>query len=71
VVSFRDNGKGIKPETLNKIFQPGFTATKGGTGFGLPIVKKIIEAHGGRITVHSDGEGKGAVFTIDMPVEKK
>ncbi|MCE1245644.1 MAG: response regulator [Firmicutes bacterium] len=68
VVSFRDNGKGIKPETINKIFQPGFTATQGGTGFGLPIVKKIIEAHGGRITAHSDGDGKGAVFTIDVPV---
>ncbi|MCE1249003.1 MAG: ATP-binding protein [Firmicutes bacterium] len=68
VLSFHDNGNGIKPEIINKIFLPGFTATRGGTGFGLPIVKKIIEAHGGKVSVSSEGEGKGAVFTVDLPV---
>lgn len=68
-ITFRDNGRGIKPETINKIFQPGFTATAGGTGFGLPIVKKIIEAHGGKIKAQSEGAGKGAAFIIEMPVE--
>jgi signal transduction histidine kinase len=66
-VNFRDNGKGIKKETLSRIFLPGFTATPGGTGFGLPIVKKIVESHGGKVTAASEGEGKGAVFTIQMP----
>jgi PAS domain S-box-containing protein len=73
-VNFRDNGKGIKKETLSRIFLPGFTATPGGTGFGLPIVKKIVESHGGKVTAASEGEGKGAVFTIQMPAgegEKK
>ncbi|MCE1248138.1 MAG: PAS domain S-box protein [Firmicutes bacterium] len=71
VISVKDNGKGIKPETIGKIFQPGFTATEGGTGFGLPIVKKIVEAHGGKISAHSEGQGKGAVFTLDMPAHQE
>jgi len=69
IVEIRDTGAGISPENLQKIFDPGFT-TKGvgvGTGLGLSIVYKIIEAHGGKITVDST-VGKGTTFTIALPV---
>lgn len=65
-----DNGKGIEPEHLEKIFEPGFT-TKGvgvGTGLGLPISYNIIQNHHGTLEVESE-PGKGSVFTITLPVE--
>jgi two-component system NtrC family sensor kinase len=66
-----DNGCGIAPEHLEKIFDPGFT-TKGvkvGTGLGLPISYQIVEAHGGRIDVASQ-PGEGATFTVTLPVRR-
>jgi signal transduction histidine kinase len=69
-ISFRDTGIGIKPETLQRIFDPGFT-TKGvgvGTGLGLSISYKIIEKHKGKITVNST-VGVGTEFVIELPVE--
>jgi signal transduction histidine kinase len=68
-IDFADTGKGIPPENLEKIFDPGFT-TKGvgvGTGLGLSIVDSIIQAHGGSISVQSE-VGKGTTFTILLPV---
>lgn len=67
-----DNGVGIKPEHINRIFDPGFT-TKGvgvGTGLGLSIVFNIIEKHEGKISVTSE-VGKGTEFTIELPVNKE
>lgn len=58
-----DNGEGIKKEYLEKIFDPFFTTKDGGTGLGLAIASKIIQAHGGRISVESE-PGKGSTFTI-------
>jgi two-component system NtrC family sensor kinase len=66
-----DDGCGIAPEHLEKIFDPGFT-TKGvkvGTGLGLPISYQIVEAHGGRIEVASQ-PGEGATFTVTLPVRR-
>ncbi len=63
---FSDSGPGISPEMREKIFEPFFTTKKGGTGLGLAITRKIIEAHGGSITVES-APGKGAVFLIRLP----
>ena len=70
VVKIKDNGKGIKKENLNKIFDAGFT-TKSvgvGTGLGLAISSKIIAKHNGTIRVLSE-ENKGTEFIITIPVE--
>jgi signal transduction histidine kinase len=64
-----DNGNGIPPEILPKIFDPFFT-TKDvgkGTGLGLSIVYKIVEQHGGRISVASN-PGVGTRFTVVLPL---
>lgn len=59
-LSIKDNGKGIKPEILNKIFDPYFTTKGTGTGLGLAMVHKIITAHKGRIEVVSHPASDGA-----------
>ena len=66
---FQDSGTGIRPENLDKIFQPGFTTkdVEHGTGLGLSICYKIIHAHHGDIAVESK-LGKGTTFTITLPV---
>jgi two-component system sensor histidine kinase HydH len=61
-----DTGAGIQAEDLDKIFDPYFTTKPRGTGLGLPIVHKIVEAHGGEIRVKSV-VGRGTVFTILIP----
>lgn len=69
VIKIKDNGVGIKPEHIDKIFDPGFT-TKGvgvGTGLGLAIVYRIIEQHKGKIFVESQ-YGVGTEFTIQIPL---
>jgi two-component system NtrC family sensor kinase len=69
-LTFSDTGKGIRPENLSKIFDPGFT-TKGvgvGSGLGLAICYKIVREHGGRIQVSSE-PGQGSTFTITLPIE--
>jgi len=66
IISISDNGKGITPETADKIFQPNFTTRSGGAGLGLAIVKGIIHSVGGSISFTSD-PGKGTTFTIRIP----
>jgi signal transduction histidine kinase len=67
-IKIQDNGKGIKPEHLNKIFDPFFTTKPAikGTGLGLSISYGIIKKHGGRIDVKSEPD-KGTIFTITLP----
>ena len=73
-ISVRDTGKGISAEDLPRIFndfeQGGRNVTRrfGGLGLGLAIARSLMRLHGGRITVQSDGPGKGATFTLDFPV---
>jgi signal transduction histidine kinase len=68
----RDNGPGIDPAKLGKIFSPFYTSKARGTGLGLAISKKVVDAHGGSIEA-SSAPGSGAEFTITIPkhVEKK
>lgn len=63
-----DTGPGIPPDVLDKIFQPYFSKKRGGSGLGLPTTRRIIEEHGGSLTVHSD-VGRGSDFVITLPVE--
>jgi len=65
-ISVSDTGVGIPKENLEKIWAPLFTTKAKGMGFGLPICKRIVEAHGGIITVESM-VGKGTTFTITIP----
>jgi len=62
-----DQGSGIPPDWLHDIFTPFATTKKEGTGLGLPIVKKIIEAHAGILSFHNNGQ-RGATFRISLPV---
>jgi signal transduction histidine kinase len=66
-LSVSDNGPGISPENIDKIFEPLFTTKNFGTGLGLPAVMKILEQHGGDLEVHSD-LGQGATFTAWWPI---
>ncbi len=63
-----DTGRGIAPENLPKIFEAFYSTRKGGTGLGLPTAQRIIEEHGGRLTVHSE-VGQGSCFTITLPLD--
>jgi signal transduction histidine kinase len=65
-VRVRDNGCGIPPERIDRIFNPFFTTKEKGTGLGMAISKKIVEAHQGTIEVASE-PGRGTEFTITLP----
>ncbi len=67
LIEVSDNGRGIKEEDLARIFNPFFTTTQGGTGLGLPAVRRIARAHGGRVEVRST-LGKGSTFTLHLPI---
>ncbi len=68
-IVFCDEGPGISDETLNKIWEPFFTTKDKGSGLGLPIVRKIIEGHGGDIEIENAPE-KGAQVTITLPANR-
>jgi two-component system sensor histidine kinase HydH len=65
-VEIRDSGNGIDPSTVETIWRPFFTTKTRGTGLGLPLVKKIVDAHGGRIWCESD-PSKGTSFFVEIP----
>lgn len=67
IVEVSDDGCGISEEDLNRVFNPFFTTRPGGTGLGLPAVRRIARAHGGRVEV-SSSPGKGSTFTICLPI---
>ncbi|RJQ13285.1 MAG: sensor histidine kinase [Nitrospiraceae bacterium] len=69
-IEIGDTGKGINRELVKKIFQPFFTTKAKGTGMGLAITRRIVEEHGGGISIESE-QGKGTTFTIVLPVRKE
>lgn len=66
---FRDNGPGIAPDTLDKIWEPLFSTKSFGVGLGLPTVKQIMEQHGGGIQVHSQ-LGQGTEVVLWLPLNR-
>jgi PAS domain S-box-containing protein len=73
-IIIKDNGRGISPEYLPHIFTPYYQANnnldskENGLGLGLALVKNLIEMHGGTVMAESDGIGKGATFTVTIPL---
>ncbi|UUX97881.1 ATP-binding protein [Aquabacterium sp. J223] len=73
-ISVRDNGAGIEPQFLPRVFErfmqvdASSTRSHGGLGLGLAIVRQLVEMHGGSVEAHSDGLGKGALFTVSLPL---
>jgi len=65
---FSDTGIGMTKETMEKLWTPLFTTKAKGMGFGLPITKRFIEAHGGSISARSK-VGEGTTLTIALPTE--
>jgi signal transduction histidine kinase len=65
-IAVRDNGPGLSVEQRQKIFQPFYTTKRQGTGLGMAIAKRIVEAHGGMIAV-GDGSHPGAELLITLP----
>jgi PAS domain S-box-containing protein len=74
VIRVRDNGTGIAPEVLPTLFEPFAQAkqtlarSEGGLGLGLALVKALVEMHGGSVIAASEGRGRGAAFTIRLPL---
>jgi C4-dicarboxylate-specific signal transduction histidine kinase len=66
LVSIRDSGPGIRPEDLDRLFDPFYTTKPGGMGMGLSICRSIIEGHGGQIWATSNGQ-QGAAFNFTLP----
>ena len=70
LITVADEGKGIPAENLPNIFRPFFTTKGQGTGLGLSLARRIVEAHGGHIEVASE-VGKGSRFTIRLPIARQ
>ena len=70
LITVADEGKGIPPEYINNIFRPFFTTKGHGTGLGLSLARRTVEAHGGKIEVTSQ-IGKGTRFVISLPIRRK
>ena len=77
IIEVADTGIGIRPEFLGRVFdrfrqaEVGTTRAHGGLGLGLSIAKQLVELHEGTIRAASDGEGKGATFTIELPLTQQ
>src|SRR5919108_1400515 len=67
-VSVKDAGSGISPDVISRLFSKFATASEKGTGLGLYISKKIIEAHGGKIWAENNKDGEGATFAFSLPM---
>jgi len=66
ILKVADNGEGMSPDTQKKLFTPFFTTKDGGTGLGLPTVKKIVEAHKGNVEIESELES-GTTVRVSFP----
>jgi len=70
LITVADNGPGIPPEVMDRIFSPFFTTKPQGSGLGLAIVRKIVDAHDGRIDVGVRRDG-GTIFRVTLPVRSQ
>lgn len=70
-VAVADNGPGIKPERLERLFEPFFTSKSSGSGLGLAISRSIVESHGGRLTVDSSDSGTTFMFSLPIAGEEE
>lgn len=71
VLTVRDEGEGIDAQLLPRLFQlytQGHDGDRGGLGIGLALVRRLVELHGGEVAAHSDGPGRGATFTVRLPL---
>jgi two-component system, NtrC family, sensor histidine kinase HydH len=68
LVRVTDTGAGIGKELLARVFDPYFSTKKSGTGLGLPTVRRVVEEHGGAVTLESE-VGKGTQFTLRLPLQ--
>lgn len=66
-IDIRDEGPGVPPEVRARMFEPFFTTKAKGTGLGLAVVKRIVEDHGGSVSLASEA-GQGATFTLKLPL---
>lgn len=66
-ISVRDNGPGVDPASIDRIFVPFFTTKPGGSGIGLSLARQIAHAHGGRLELAHNESSGGAVFTLVIP----
>jgi signal transduction histidine kinase len=66
IFTVRDDGPGIDPKVRKTLFEPFVTTKGGGTGLGLPMVKRIVQTHGGTVTVEEPG--RGCVFRLEIPL---
>jgi signal transduction histidine kinase len=77
IIAVRDDGAGLSAGLIARIFEPLVQDTRtidrsrGGLGLGLPLVKGLVELHGGTVSASSDGPGGGAVFTIRLPLDRR
>jgi signal transduction histidine kinase len=71
VMTIKDNGEGIDPEIMPRLFTKFVTKSIMGTGLGLFISKSIVDAHGGKIWGENNKDGRGAIFTFSLPLSKK
>jgi signal transduction histidine kinase len=69
IIHVRDPGQGIDPEIRSRLFEKFASKSNGGTGLGLYLSKKIMEAHGGRIWVEDNRSGSGTTFYIAFPLD--
>jgi signal transduction histidine kinase len=67
VIDVTDRGPGIPSDKRQEVFSPFYTTKKEGTGLGLPIIKKIVEAHEGRTAI-LDNPGSGITFRVEIPL---
>jgi signal transduction histidine kinase len=67
VLTIADSGSGVEAATMDRVFDPFFTTKASGTGLGLAIVSRIVEAHGGDVSLRNGATG-GAVVTVRLPI---
>jgi signal transduction histidine kinase len=75
-IEVADRGVGIAPEQLPRLFtlfaqlDTTLDRSRGGLGIGLHLVRRLVELHGGTVSAHSDGPGRGARFRVELPVRR-